>query len=305
MNDFWNGKSLAEVTREYLLASAENLIDLQPMNAEGIVKYLCGNMTIRNNAQGFVADYFDDAIAAIREFNPDGQYRLSQYDKTANMMISKAAKELLEQCDTVRRYEGSYHIWKRSDIEDLKEDLEDLSLSRAFQRAADVKFESLDSYSYRFLDYVLKEMVGKTVKLDELILELPLARLSDQDARSFIKGNFEESMRLLDEFRDSGYKINYTEPAEMIQSILFQQQKEILKDNPFLEDLITYDGVSVVKMDSDFIENLTDSLNTQRGNVRLSKFEEMTQSVKKNFVAQSGGKVIDLSRRPGRIEIIY
>ena len=305
MNDFWNGKSLAEVTREYLLASAENLIDLQPMNAEGIVKYLCGNMTIRNNAQGFVADYFDDAIAAIREFNPDGQYRLSQYDKTANMMISKAAKELLEQCDTVKRHEGSYHIWKRSDIEDLKEDLEDLSLSRVFQRAADVKFESLDSYSYRFLDYVLKEMVGKTVKLDELILELPLARLSDQDARSFIKGNFEESMRLLDEFRDSGYKINYTEPAEMIQSILFQQQKEILKDNPFLEDLITYDGVSVVKMDSDFIENLTDSLNTQRGNVRLSKFEEMTQSVKKNFVAQSGGKVIDLSRRPGRIEIIY
>ena len=305
MNDFWNGKSLAEVTREYLLASAENLIDLQPMNAEGIVKYLCGNMTIRNNAQGFVADYFDDAIAAIREFNPDGQYRLSQYDKTANMMISKAAKELLEQCDTVKRHEGSYHIWKRADIEDLKEDLEDLSLSRVFQRAADVKFESLDSYSYRFLDYVLKEMVGKTVKLDELILELPLARLSDQDAISFIKGNFEESMRLLDEFRDSGYKINYTEPAEMIQSILFQQQKEILKDNPFLEDLITYDGVSVVKMDSDFIENLTDSLNTQRGNVRLSKFEEMTQSVKKNFVAQSGGKVIDLSRRPGRIEIIY
>lgn len=305
MNDFWNGKSLAEVTREYLLASAENLIDLQPMNAEGIVKYLCGNMTIRNNAQGFVADYFDDAIAAIREFNPDGQYRLSQYDKTANMMISKAAKELLEQCDTVKRHEGSYHIWKRADIEDLKEDLEDLSLSRVFQRAADVKFESLDSYSYRFLDYVLKEMVGKTVKLDELILELPLARLSDQDARSFIKGNFEESMRLLDEFRDSGYKINYTEPAEMIQSILFQQQKEILKDNPFLEDLITYDGVSVVKMDGEFIENLTDSLNTQRGNVRLSKFEEMTQSVKKNFVAQSGGKVIDLSRRPGRIEIIY
>lgn len=305
MNDFWNGKSLEMVTKDYLCSALDNLNGLQPMNADGIVKHLCENITIKNNARGFVADYFDDAVAAIRFYKPDSSYRLSQYEKTVNMMISKTAKDLLERCDTVKQYEGSYHIWKREDIENLKDDLEDLPLSKEFQRAADVKFESLESCAYRFLEYVLPGLKGQTVKLADLAMELPLIKVSDSDARKFIKGNFEESMRLLDDFRDSGYKANYALPQEMIQSILFQQQKEILAENPFLIDLTLYDGIETARVDQDFLDSMADSLDSQQHNMRLSKFEEMTQNFVKNFVPKTDGKVVDLKKRPNRVEIIY
>ena len=293
------------IARDYLCSALDSLEGLQPMNVDGIVKYLCENITIKNNAKGFVSDYFDDALAAIRYYKPDNSFRMSQYDKTVNMMICKTAKELLNQCDTVQKYDESYHIWKRSDIEDLKEDLADLVLSKDFQRAADVKFESLESCAYRFLQHVLPGLQGQTVKLDDLAMELPLIKISDSDARKFIKGNFDEAMRLLDEFRDSGFKASYVSPEEMLQSVLFQQQKEILASNPMLEDLTVYDGIKTVKVDADFIEDLLESLEKQQGNVKLSKFGEMAQNFAKNFTPRNDGKMIDLSRRPGRVEIIY
>ena len=304
MNDFWNGKSLQEVTKEYLCASADDLIDAQPINIDGIVQYLCENITIRNNAKGFVADYFNDAVLAMREFNGNNICKITEYDKVANMMLTMAAKEVLEQCDTAQRYEGSYHIWKKSDVEDLKDDLNDMVFEHNFKRAADTQFESLDGYSYRFLEHVLKGLDGQTVNLKNLIWELPLVKLSEKDAMGFIKGNFDEAMRLLDDFKNSGYKVDYTNPESMAQCILFQQQKEILKDNPYLEDLIVYDGMTEMKVDQDFIEELTDSLHEQKNNVKLSKFEEMAHNIKERIVPSKDGKVIDLSRKPARIEVL-
>lgn len=306
MNDFWNNKSLAEVTREFLLSSADNLIDLQPVSAEGITEQLCGNITIRNNAQGFVADYLDDAIDAVREYKPDSNYRLSQYSKTVNIMLNREAQELLAQCDTVQRYEGSYHIWNRADVEDLKEDLQELDLSHTFQRAADVRFESLENYTYRFLDYVLPDLEGRDIKLDNLLMELPLVSVSEQDARSFLKANFDEAMRLLDDFRNSGYKVDYSNAKGMVQAVFFQQQKEILKSNPYLEDLMVYDGISTVRADKDFIGELKESLEKQKNNVRLSKFEEMVKYNEKVIAfPKRGGQVVDLRPRPNRVEVLY
>ena len=153
---------------------------------------------------------------------------------------------------------------------------------------------------------MLPELEGKTIKLDNLLMEIPLVSVSEQDARSFMKANFEESMRLLDDFRNSGYKVDYTNPREMMQGIFFQQQKEILKSNPFLEDLMLYDGVSTIKVDKDFIGELKESLEKQKNNVRLSKFEEMIQNNNKIIAfPRRNGQMVDLRPRPNRVEVLY
>lgn len=310
MNNFWNGKSIETVTRDYLCAALEECAGMQPMNIDGMVEYMCGNITIRNNAKTFVADYFNEAVEAVRACAPDDTFRISQYEKTANMMISNVAKELLSECPIVREYDDTYHIWKQNDIERLKVELYSApTRSTPFQRAVDLKFESLESYSYRFLDYILKTMDGQSVNLQELANDLPLPRLSDQDARNFIKSNFDEAMRLLDAFRDSGYRVDYTNPAEMIQGILYQQEKEILADNPYLVDLVEYDGIKTIKLDEDSIEDLLDSLSKQRANVKLAKFDEMSTAPKSRWETPknpgSTGKILDLRKSNNRCEILY
>lgn len=310
MTNFWNNKTLNDVVRAYLDAALDELEGSQPMNIDGLVKELCGNITIKNNAKTFVADYFDDAIDAVAEYHPERSFRYSQYERTANLMLLKAAREVLSGCETAQQFDDTYHIWKTEDIEALRVDLEVAEdTGPKFQRACDVNFESLESYAYRFLDYALPKMVGKTVKLDELALEMPLVNLSDSDARKFLKSNFNEAMELLDKFRDSGYKVDYTNPAEMMQNIMYQKQKEILAENPYIVDLIEYDGVKTLTIDEDFVDNLKDNLEKQKSDIKLSKFGEMP-----TFKVLSGGqsvgrsqmgRIIDLRKGQNRVEILY
>lgn len=294
------------VTIEYLCAALdEDCVGMQPMNVEGLVESLCGNMTIKNNAKDFVADYFDKAMSAVRVLKPDDSFRYSQYERTANLIIRKTARDLLMSCETMKEHNNSYHCWKKEDIDDLKEDLEYLDVPTEFQRAVDVKFESLENYAYRFLDYVLKGMEGQTVDLSNLALELPLVKVSDEHARGFLKSNFSECMRLLDTFRDSGFKVNYESPVEMIQQILYQKQKEILSENPYLVDLVEYDGVKTITLGSGDIEDLLDSLQQQKDNVKLSKFDELPKAPKNFSSSNTIGKILDLRKSVNRFEIIY
>lgn len=317
MTNFWNGKTLHNVAREYLIAALDDMIGSQPMSVEGIVKELCGNITIKNNVKTFVADYFDDAIDTVAECHPENSFRYSQYERVANMMLMRAAEAVLSECEVVREYSGSYHIWKVGDVESLKEELEDsMDTEQNFKRACDVNFESLESYAYRFLAHVLPQMKGKTVELKDLAIELPLVSLSETDSRNFLKCNFNEAMELLDAFRDSGYKVNYANPTEMIQNIMYQKQKEILSENPYMIDVIEYSDVKSITLDEDFLDNLTDSLTKQKENIKLSKFEELSSQSKKqqmnNIIhfpnrnqQNQMGRIIDLRKANNRVEIIY
>lgn len=309
MNDFWNGKTLPEVVKSYLNAALDECVDMQPMNIDGLVKELCGNMTIKNNAKGFVADYFDDAINTVIACAPDSSFRYSQYEHTAHLMLVETARKLLNECETAKEYDETYHIWRKGDIEALKEDLEDVVIPgpSEFQRACDVSFESLESYAYRFLDYALPKMAGKTIQIKDLALEMPLVSLSDADSRRFLKCNFEESMELLDKFRDSGYKVDYTNPTEMMQNIMYQKQKEILSENPYMIDLIDYTGVDRLTLDENFIDDLRTSLSQQNKNIKLSKFEELPSHFNRatGGVASNLGRTIDFRKSHNRVEIIY
>ncbi|MEE0929980.1 MAG: hypothetical protein UIM53_03190 [Acutalibacteraceae bacterium] len=310
MSTFWKGKTLHKVVAEYLQAALDDIEDTQPMSIDGIVNDLCGDITIKNDAKTFVADYFDDAVNAVALSHPDSSFRYSQYERTANLMIKQAAREILSKCDTAKEYDDTYHIWRANNIEALKKDLYIVvSMSdKKFQRACDVEFESLESYTYRFLDYILPKMEGKRLNIKDLALELPLASLSDSDARKFMKSNFNEAMDLLDKFRDSGYKVDYSKPDEMIQNIVYQKEKEIFSNNPFLVDAIEYGGATTITIDKDFIEDLLDSLHKQKTNVKVCQFGTMkkdySRHTQKNGLG-SPGKVLDLRRSNNRIEILH
>lgn len=323
MTNFWNNKTLNNVVRLYLDAALDEgvkrnsyIVGMQPMNVEGMADLLCKDITIKNNVKTFVADYFDDAIDTVTEMGVDYSFRYSQYERVASMMLFRAAKEVLSQCETMQRYDDTYHIWKVEDIEALRNDLEDTrDVGFKFQRSCDLNFESLDSYTYRFLDVALPTMVGKTVKLNEIADSIPLVSLSEQESKNFLKSNFTECMKLLDEFRDSGYKVDYTNPVEMIQHIMYQKQKEILANNPLLEDAIEYSGIDTVTLDEEFIDDLMDSLKEQSNNIKLCKFEEKhTETPTRTGQVTSGvgrgqmgqlGRVIDLRKSNNRVEIIY
>lgn len=306
MTNFWNGKSIEYVVRDYLCASLDECKEgMQPINADGLVNRVCGNMTIKSNASVFVADYFEDAIKAIRDLKPDDTFRLSQYDLVVNLIMKKIAKDMLLSCETMEEYDETYHVWKKDDIERLKDDLEYLDLPTDFQRAVDINFESLESYSYRYLDYVLKDLEGKVVDLSNLASNLPMAKMSEENAIGFIRSNFNEAMRLLDDFRDSGYKVNYESPCEMIQCIMYQKQKEILAENPYLVDLVEYDGIKTTILYAKDIEELRDSLEKQQNNVKLSKFDELSTPQQTINPHVGVGRILDFRKSNNRCEVLY
>lgn len=305
MSNFWNGKSIEMVAREYLISSVDELEGLQPMNACGVAENVFGNNTIKHNADDFVADYLSDAIQAIKTVGPDTSLRLSQYEEVANVTLKQAIIQVLSQCDTIKKYEDSYHIWNKADIVDLKEDLEYLELSTKFERAADVRYESLESYAYRFLDHVLKEMDGVSVELSTLASDIPMVKMSEDYALLFIKSNFSESMSLLEKFENSGYKVNFASPSEMMQAILFQKEKEIFADNPFLQDQIEFGESDKIILDLNTIDELRESLKDQSENVRLSQFDELTKKPRALMVNPSSrGVILDMTSSIGRCEIL-
>ena len=305
MNNFWNGKSIETVAKEYLSSALDELEGLQPMDAAGIAHNVFGNHTIKHNADVFVADYLFDAIQALKNVDLESTIRLSQYEEVANITLNQAIVKVLNQCDTVKKFEGTYHIWNKNDISNLQDDLEDLEFSTKFERAADVKYESLESYAFRFLDHVLKEMVGVSVELSTLASDIPMVKMGEAYALLFIKGNFSESMELLDKFIKSGYKVNFTSPSEMMQAILFQKEKEIFDANPFIQDQVQFGGTDKIVLDADTIDALRDSLSEQKGNVRLSQFDEMNIKPRTTTVRPgSEGIMLNMTASINRCEIL-
>ena len=306
MNNFWNGKSIEEVTRDYLISVADNLEHTQPRTIDGIVEELCGNITINKDAKSFVGDYFDEAIEALRNSQLDGAYRMSDYEITANLMLKYTAKKLLSQCEQAKEFDNTTRNWKSWDVENLKDDLEELRLpEKKFMRSVDYSFESFESYAYRFMQRYLKEMEGKYVDLSKLANELPLVVIPEADCKSFIKGNFDEAMRLYDAFRDSGFKADYRDPVFMMQAILYQQQKEILQSNPFIKEKVEYESVDHIRLTKNEIEEICESLEKQRYNFKENKFSVLKDRRVLSQPRTQSGRILNFGKTPSRYEILY
>lgn len=307
MANFWNNRSIHDVIRDYLYSALDECEGMQPMNIDGIVDWTCKNIVIKNYAKDFVADYLDEAIKAIQYYKPDYPYRLSDYDKTSNMMIKRAARELLSHCPIAKDYDESYHVWKKNDIRQLKNELKGLSFSFTFQRAVDSTVEDLDTYTYRFLSNRINGLENITVDLSALQRSIELPAFSEKGARDILKGNFEESMELLDNFRNDGFKVDYSNVVEMAQYVIYQKSKDILSENPYLVDLVEYSGLKHVKLDEDLIADLVNSLESQKRNIKLSKFEEIPDSRNTKVVNFKPvcGKVVDFRKQKSRCEVLY
>lgn len=278
MTNFWHNKSVYEITRDYLVANLDEYVGTQFINMDKIVDMTCKYVSVKENSDNFVGDYFVEAVEAINHFKPEGNFRITDYDHTANLMIKKAARELLPYCNTAQKYEDKYHIYTKEDIDSLKAELNSLSFNYKFQRSVDMPGESLEGFAYRYLFHVLPGLENCKVEIDQIPTILPLCpTFTVEEANAYIKRNFEEAMELLDDFVDSGYKVDFGNSPNMIQAIIHQKAKEILQENPMLVKLQDVDPffdddiVDKVTMDKKFLDDLTASLHKQQGDVLSSK----------------------------------
>lgn len=280
MTNFWHNKSTYEIARDYLVDSLDSCVNCQIKDMDDLIRLTCQNITVKSNAKQFVGDYFPDALAAINHFKPDGYYRITDYDYTANMILRKAAREILPYCETAKKFDGEYHRYSKEDIETLKAELNGLKFNYNFQRSVDMKGETIEGFAYRYLYHVLPKTENLKVEIKQIPTVLPMCPdFTQEEAVAYIKRNFDDAMAMIDKFANSGYMVDYGDAPKMIQAIVFQKAKEILTENEMLNKLTDVDPffddpVTEVIMDKDFIDNLVDSLHKQEEGKVVHKYYE-------------------------------
>lgn len=312
MTNFWHEKSIYDIVRDYLNETLDKIVDLPVESMDEIVEATCRNVTINKNTEDFVADYFHEAIQAINHFGVNETVKLTDYEQVANLMIRKAAKELFNYCDSVSENEGKYKVYSQADVDKIRDELNELSFTYKFERAINMSGETIEGFTYRYLFHVLPKIENMNIPPHQIAQSLPSpVPFTRGEATAYMKRNFEEAMRLLENFTADGYKVNYGDPSQMIQGIIFEKTREIIAQNPYIKQLMEADPFwddreksDTIKLDKDVLNKLTDSLHKQQNSI---KFNDIDHSKPKKVVAKTdpNSHIVKREKTKPRYEFYY